>query len=469
MNPDIRRPDHSMQPNQPRKPIFTRPMPAAVPRPSQPMPAASPPRPDAALPGLNRTPPLQSSQRPRFSKKSLLILAITIVVLLAGGAVYAYFAGKRTPSSQQNTQNTNGAATTSPTSIKFIATGDFIAHDSVNAAAKQGDGSYSYLPMMQDFTPLFKDADIKFCNDPILNGGTQFGIAGYPKFNSPTDFVTDMGRLGCNLVNTASNHSFDKNQDAISASVTAWDKVPHMLAVAGQNRSKSEHDAVHVFTVKGVKFAFLAYTAYINNDAPVQNDYGVNVFTKDFAGTQIASAKQQGAQVIIASMRWGTEYSTSVDAEQKADAQWLADQGVSLILGHGSHELQPVQALTGSGGNKTLVWYSLGNFINTQLPPETLFNGIAVMNIDVKTKQVSIAGYLPIYMHYEWTAAQAAAENTNARNNLHLYLLEDATQAMVDKQQLKTTIDAQKTRITNTLIANGLTIPLLTSKQYLAL
>jgi len=112
-------------------------------------------------------------------------------------------------------------------------------------------------------------------------------------------------------------------KDAISASVAAWDKVPHMLAVAGQNRSKSEHDAVHIFTIKGVKIAFLAYTAYINNDAPAQNDYGVNIFTKEFASSQIAQAKQQGAQVIIASMRWGTEYSTSVDAEQKALDQLL--------------------------------------------------------------------------------------------------------------------------------------------------
>ncbi len=468
MNPDIRRRDRSMQPNQPRKPIFTRPMQPTVSRPPEPA-APTTVAPHTSTPGRGRPPLQQSAQRPRLSKKLLLTVVAAIVILAAGGVAYVHFANKKTSVAPQTAQSTNGSTTTSPTSIKLIATGDFIAHDSVNAAAKQADGSYNYLPMMQDFTPIFKDADVKFCNDPILNGGTQFGIAGYPKFNSPTDFVADMGKLGCNLVNTASNHSFDKNQDAISASVAAWEKVPSMLAVAGQNRSKTEHDAVHLFTVKGVKFAFLAYTAYINNDAPVQNDYGVNVFTKDFATSQIASAKQQGAQVIIASMRWGTEYSTSVDAEQKADAQWLADQGVALILGHGSHELQPVQELTGSGGSKTLVWYSLGNFINTQLPPETLFNGIAVMNIDVKTKKVSIAGYLPIYMHYEWTVAQAAAENTNARHNLHLYLLENATQAMVDSQQLKTTIDAQKTRITNTLTANGLTIPLLTSSQYLAL
>ncbi len=349
--------------------------------------------------------------------------------------------------------------------IRLMATGDWIAHDSVNSAALQTDGSYNYLPLVSDFSPIFTKSDIRFCNDPILNGGTSLGIHGYPKFNSPTEFVTDMGKLGCNLVNTASNHSFDFTQANIDNSVAAWAAVPNMLAVAGENSNQADHDAVHYFTLKGVKFAFLAYTTYTNNDAPAQNSYGVNVFSTNFAATQITAAKAAGAQVIIASMRWGTEYTTTVNAQQAADAQFLANQGVALILGHGSHELEPVAELTGTSGNKTLVWYSLGNFLNTQEPPETLFNGLAFMDFDAKTFQITNLRYLPIYMHYEWTAAQAAADQISTRNHLHLYLLENATQAMLDAQQLHTTIAAQQQRLESTLNARGLQIPLINSNQ----
>jgi poly-gamma-glutamate capsule biosynthesis protein CapA/YwtB (metallophosphatase superfamily) len=419
---------------------------------------------------LEKIVPRQKRPESNRSRESLRWLVVAAVVVLVV-AVPAWFllSHKQTKSTAgTGSQAAVVGGTSSPSSIRLLATGDFIAHDSVNAAALQSDGTYNYVPLMNDFLPILKQADIRFCNDPILNGGKQFGITGYPKFNSPTEFVTDMGKLGCNLVNTASNHSFDFTQANIDSSVQAWATIPNMLAVAGENRSQGEHDAVHYFTVKGVKFAFLAYTTYSNTDSPAADNYGVNIFSQNFAKTQIQEAKQNGAQFIIASMRWGTEYSTNVNAEQKADAQFLADQGVGLVLGHGSHELQPVQQLTGSGGNKTTVWYSLGNFINTQEPPETLFNGLAVITVDIKTKQVTAMSYLPIYMHYEWTAAQAAADNTNSRNHLHLYLLEDATQSMVDAQQLKTTIDAQRQRITNTLTANGLTVPLITSKQYLS-
>ncbi|MGH7241193.1 MAG: CapA family protein [Candidatus Saccharimonadales bacterium] len=407
-------------------------------------------------------PPVPEAKSFSWVKLGLIVLPL-IILAVVGFTLLHHKKSAKSPTAPTSQSQTNLKADSSD--ISLVATGDWIAHDSVNAAAKQSDGTYNYLPMVSDFTTSFKKSDIRFCNDPILNGGTALGISGYPKFNSPTDFVTDMGEFGCNLVNTASNHSFDFTQANITNSVDAWSKVPNTLAVAGENRNQQEHDTVHYFTVKGVKFAFLAYAGYINTDAPIQNPYGVNVFTKDFASSQIAAAKQNGAKFIIVSMRWGTEYSTSVNAQQTDDAQFLADQGVNLVLGHGSHELQPVAQLTGSGGTKTLVWYSLGNFLNTQEPPETLFNGLAHLTINPKTMEISKVQYSPIYMHYEWTAAQAAADDTNARTNLHLYPFDKATQAMIDAQQLKTTPAAQQQRMQATLNANGLNIPLVSLNQ----
>ncbi len=412
-----------------------------------------------------RVPDVTLPQKPRRFKK-LLIAAVPLILLL-GFTVYWLMRPARlaTDGASGSVGSSPAKQTAAPTSIRLIATGDWIAHDSINAAAKQADGSYNYLPLVNDFKTILQTADIRFCNDPILNGGESLGISGYPKFNSPTEFVTDMGKLGCNVVNSASNHSFDFTQANIDNSVKAWAAVPNMLAVAGENQNQQQHDTVHTFTVKGLKFAFLAYSTYSNVDAPPLNNYGVNVFSQAFAASQIAQAKVDGAQFIIVSIRWGTEYTTTVNAEQQADAQFLASQGVNLVLGHGSHELQPVQKVTGSSGNQTVVWYSIGNFLNTQEPPETLFNGLPIIDIDIKSHQITNMRFLPTYMHYEWTAAAAAADNISTRHTLHMYLLENATQSMLDAQQLHTTIAAQQQRLTSTLSADGLTIPLITSKQ----
>jgi poly-gamma-glutamate capsule biosynthesis protein CapA/YwtB (metallophosphatase superfamily) len=418
-----------------------------------------------------------SVKTPSFNKhlkNKKLLLALPVVALVIVAGVFISQRCRQTTKastkvavvSASKTAPVVPAATDHPNRIRLIATGDFIAHDSVNSNAKQADGSYNYLPMMQDFVPIFQKADVRFCNDPILNGGAAFGIAGYPKFNSPTAFVTSMGQLGCNLVNTASNHSFDKSQEAINASVAAWDSVPNMLAVAGQNRSQAEHDQVHYFTVKGVKFAFLAYTTYLNNGVSL-NNYGVNFFSRPLATSQITEAKNNGAKVIIVSMRWGTEYSQSINAEQQSDGQFLTNQGVNLILGHGPHVLQTTDQLTGVNGNTTAVWYSLGNFVNTQIETEALFNGLAVIDFDTATQKITAQQYLPIYMHYEWTAAQMAAQTLAARTNLHLYLLDDAAQALIDSNQLKTTIAAQRQRIT-TVLNKTTNMPIMTKADYLA-
>lgn len=414
--------------------------------------------------------PIDPKPMRKFKINKKLIVAVVILVLVLVVAWYLFLKPKSSQDavggSAQTTQTKTQTATDDST-VRLIAGGDFVFHDSINDNAKQSDGSYDYLQFMSDFQPIFARADIRFCNQVTPIGGTQFGVSGYPKFNAPLDAITDMSKLGCNLINMASNHSFDVSQDAISANVEAWSKQDGVLAAAGQNTSEAEKNKVHYFTIKGVKFAFLAYTTYINGDAPATNNYGVTKYSRSLAASQIKEAKTNGADVIIASMRWGTEYSASVTASQKSEAQYLADQGVSLVLGHGSHVLEPVIKLTGAKGNKTYVWYSLGNFLNTQLEPEALFNGLAVVDYDTSKKQITNMAFLPLYMHYEWTAVQSSSQDLLARKNIHMYLLEDTTQDMIDAQQLKTTVSAQTKRITTTL-NTYLKVPLLTNSEYLA-
>lgn len=403
------------------------------------------------------------------NKKIIVTMLLFIFVLVISGVLYLFInRSSQDRAESEDSNNSHNVVVDNKVDdgkIRLIATGDWIAHDSVNLAAETQDGNYDYYPLVSDFKPVFDSADIKFCNDPILNGGAISGVAGYPKFNSPPEFVTGMGKLGCNLVNMASNHSFDRTQAEITASVEAWEKVSDVYAASGQNASQAQHDSVSVFDVEGIKIGYLAYTSYINVDAPVQNDYGVNVYSEEFAKKQIDLALSQGAQYIIVSMRWGTEYSTAVNPKQIQIAKYLATLGVDLVIGHGSHMLQPVQEIESINSKKTTVWYGIGNFLNTQIPPETLVNGLPIIEIDKSTLSIDKMKFLPTYMSYQWSADQASSEDVLSRDKLHMYLLEDASQAMFDAQQLTTTIEAQTNRMTSTLSEYGLTIPFTTSAE----
>lgn len=406
----------------------------------------------------------------RHLQRWQIILIALVFIVLIGIAAWIFFSREQNAdgsgtAQEQTSETVEEQNDKYPDRIRLVATGDVVAHDSVNANAEQIDGGYDYYPLMDNMTSIFSAADIRFCNQVTPAGGTEFGVKGYPKFNAPTELVRDLGKVGCNTVNMASNHSFDVSQDAIDANVDAWGDVPNMLAYAGQNKSAAERDSVKYFEQKGVKFAFLAYTTYINSSSPAQNNYGVTVYSRALASQQITEAKAAGADVIIASMRWGTEYSDAINAQQTAEAQYLADQGVALVLGHGPHVLQPVKKLTGSGGNETYVWYSLGNFLNTQLEAEALFNGFAIIDFSAATKKITSVAYLPLYMHYEWTAAEAASEDLLARKNLEMYLLDDTTDEMIATNQLDTTVAAQRTRI-NDILNLYTEIPILNISEY---
>ncbi len=365
----------------------------------------------------------------------------------------------------KDTTNTNNViertTTVKPKKTRLIAAGDFIAHDALNLQAKNAQGKYNYLQFMDQMKPILASGDIRFCNQSTLVGGEQFGVSGYPSFNAPEAFASDMVGVGCNLINTASNHSSDKNQATIDANVAIWQKLQGTLTVSGQNSSNEGKQRVNYFVMDGLKYAFLAYTTYTNSSPPTS--YGVNMYTREFAATQIATAKAAGAQFIIVSMRWGTEYSQGVNGYQQSESQYLSDLGVKLILGHGPHVLEPVKILKGTGGNETLVWYSLGNFLHAQLEAETLFNGLAVIEIDPKTATITSSSFLPTYMHYDWSVDEAQRQDLLARKNFELVSIEKAPD-LFKKAHLNTTIDAQEARINSTL-NKFTTIPIISLKD----
>jgi hypothetical protein len=131
--------------------------------------------------------------RIKKSHKKLSVVSLALGLLVVGGATFVLMKkpvnNATQVSSITKTIQTTNTKPEHPDRIRLLLAGDFIAHDSINAQAKQADGTYDYMPMIADFTPIFSAADIRFCHDANLNGGAAFTISGYPKFNSPTEFV----------------------------------------------------------------------------------------------------------------------------------------------------------------------------------------------------------------------------------------------------------------------------------------
>ncbi len=76
--------------------------------------------------------------------------------------------------------------------------------------------------------------------------------------------------------------------------------------------------------------------------------------------------------VLIVMMHWGKEFTFEENDEQKDMAAFLNGLGVDLIVGSHSHNIQPIEMI--GDKHKTLVYYSLGNFVSADEDLDRTYN-----------------------------------------------------------------------------------------------
>lgn len=438
---------------------------------------------DEPLPILTERPEVRRQKTKKIRSKSKksgakkFWIFTLIFLILAGGVGTAYIWKKKIWFFKPKNIVNNSPSVTAPTdsslnvegnknkssrySLRFVATGDFTPYLAILKQADKGGGSYNFDAMLAGLGPYFKASDIRFCNQDTPSGGAELSISGYPSFNAPKEWSAGLASAGCNLIGLASNNINDKGQAGIDATLAAW-SAQKTLAIAGANSTAEEQAKVKVFEIEGIKFAFLAYTTTSNNQT--LTPHGVNIYNQALAQKQISEARKT-VDIVIVSMHWGFEDADTVNEEQLKVGQQLADFGADVILGHGPHRLQPVEIIDGLEDRKTLIWYSLGSSLNAQLPIESLIGGLAVMDIDINSKKITAIAFLPIYVHYEWTAQQKASHDLLARRNFGLFSLDEASDELA-RSQNSTSVEAQTARV-KAIMNTNLTVNIFTSMQFL--
>ena len=290
-----------------------------------------------------------------------------------------------------------------PVDISLVAVGDDLMHLEVINDFKKSDGSYDFTPLYSDIKDEVSSADIAFINQETILGGTKLGLSGYPTFNSPQELGRDLIKVGFNVINHATNHALDKGVKGINNTISFWRSHPEVTMV-GIYESQEDRDTIRVVDKKGIKIAFLSY-AYGTNGIPIPKGkpYIVNIIDKNLIANDVKRAKEL-ADAVIVSLHWGNEYQEVPSKQQKELASYLADLGVTLIIGHHPHVLEPVEWMKGKDGNNMLVAYSLGNLVSCQNEIPRLVGGMLKLNIEKDVNdRISIKNpeIIPVVTHYE--------------------------------------------------------------------
>lgn len=261
--------------------------------------------------------------------------------------------------------------------VRFSATGDNLIHDGIFLQArKRGEnGSYDFSEAYEPMRDFYKDFDVNWLNQETLVNDA-FEPSGYPLFSTPGDITDALYDLGFRVFSMSNNHSYDKGAEGIASSLEHWAAMPDDVAYMGFYNLDTYDDYVYQ-TVNGITFGYLSYTEYTNGlPTPSDSNYGVVYLDdRDTIAKQIADMRPN-CDVLVVSCHWGVEGSHDTTEFQTETAQWLADQGVDLVIGTHPHVTQTAQWLTGANGNQTFVAYSLGNFINAQSQPDNMIGAI---------------------------------------------------------------------------------------------
>jgi poly-gamma-glutamate synthesis protein (capsule biosynthesis protein) len=257
-----------------------------------------------------------------------------------------------------------------PRTVSIIGSGDVLIHPPLwqqahADAVAEGRAGYDFGPMYASIAPDTESADLAICELETPLAGPQGPFSGWPDFNAPPQVLTALKQVGYDSCTTASNHSIDQGYAGVKRTLDELDAAG--LKHTGSARSAAEAATPLISTLpNGVRVAQLAYSFGFNGIAlPPGEPWLANRIDIPTIRAAAHRAKRAGADIVVLSLHWGTEYDHLATATQRQQAaQLLADPDIDLILGDHAHVVQPMQKIDGKW-----VIYCMGNQISRHADP----------------------------------------------------------------------------------------------------
>ena len=308
------------------------------------------------------------------SKKRIGFLAVVTALIIVIGYLIANQSQSKSP---QAVVSPISSSTASPEpklrSISIVSSGDILLHERLWAQAKADgvDGNWDFYPQLADLEPEISSADLALCHLETPLAELDVDYQGYPTFNAPPQITEAIIKLGFDICGTASNHSLDQGFSGLTRTIETLEAagIP-FTGTANSADAASQPLVMDVQTTNGVvKVGILSYTYGFNGfERDADKLWSANLIDPVAIITEAKLARSQGAEIVIAKMHWGDEYTNKENEFQTSVAQELADSGqIDLIDGSHSHSVQPITQI----GN-TWIAYSHGNFVAAHREPTTI-------------------------------------------------------------------------------------------------
>lgn len=251
-----------------------------------------------------------------------------------------------------------------PRPFTLVASGGVLPHDPVVRRAKadaDGEG-YDFRRILAGVGPVVSGADLAICHTETVYG-EKGDNTGYPAFKSPPQIAKALASTGYDSCSTAAENTLDDGAAGVRRTLDALDTAG--IKHAGSARTGAEARSPAWLKAGGARVAQLAYT-YGTNDHPLPKGqpWAVNLIDEKKIVADARAARQAGADVVVVSLHWGTEWQTEPDDQQltlgsRLTASTTAGRpDIDLILGTHAHVPQAYEKVNG-----TWIIYGMGDQI----------------------------------------------------------------------------------------------------------
>jgi len=254
------------------------------------------------------------------------------------------------------------------TEVKITLVGDLLFEQPFYDAIDNGYDKEEYFSLVKNY---FENDDISIGNMEVVIGNDSLKSSGVGYNFCAPQYIGDLvNTLDFEILSTANNHAYDRGIEGINSTLDYFNSTD--IKTVGTYKSIEDRENFRILNINDIKFGFLSYT-YGTNQKPNENDvnligYYKNPYSKELTKKyknkikkEIENLKKK-SDVVIILMHWGTEFTYTPGNEQKEMANYLNELGVDIIVGSHSHNIQPIEII--GDEHKTLVYYSLGNFVS---------------------------------------------------------------------------------------------------------
>lgn len=329
---------------------------------------------------------------------------------------------------QAETPTEAPATAAAPVTLQMLSVGDNLIHDGIyeQANKRAGGNGYDFSFCYSRVKATVEAADIATINQETIIA-ESYQPSGYPTFNSPQELGEEVCKTGFDVVSLANNHMLDKTSRGLTEAIDFWDAQEGIVRT-GAYRDQAELDRVEYIEKNGVKIGLVGITQYLNGLSLPKDSPLKIIMMSDEAEIErkIKAAKEQ-CDVVLVNVHWGAEYTTKPSQDQRNLAKKMAEWGANVIIGHHPHVLQPIEWIDNTDGSRTLVAYSLGNFISQQATPARVIAGMLhySLTVDAENSKVTVDDVL-----FETTVTHYVSGS----HDVQIYPLSQYSDALAKKQ-----------------------------------